>query len=425
MAGSGPLSRTALDSYSYLYDADGNRTNVTRVDSAQVGYAYDYMGQLTGAVGYEPDGVTQRGNENFGYAYDAAGNLQVRQNNTLVQTFGVDNANALVNISLSNNLLTMAGTVTASNAFTVNDQPASIYHDLTFAVTNGLAINDGTNVFTAVAVSNSVSMTNQLTRYLPASVNLRSDANGNLLWDGLHGFQYDCANQLTQITVTNQYQTRFVYDGLGRRRIRQDYSYSTNTSTYNLINETRYVYDGMNVIQERNSSNVPVVSYTRGVDLSGTQQGAGGIGGLLARTDDSGSAYYHADGNGNITMIIDSSGNMKARYLYDPFGNTLGMWGSLANANTYRYSSKEIDLNSGLYYFGYRYYAPNLQRWLNRDPIQEWGGINLYQFLSNKTIGIVDPFGLWIYPADFVGPIQPGDSYPAHLSIWRWRQITA
>jgi hypothetical protein len=71
-------------------DPTGNRTNVTRVDGAQVGYGYDGMNQLTSALGYEPDGATFRGNENFGYGYDAANNLAARTNNTLQQAFTSD-----------------------------------------------------------------------------------------------------------------------------------------------------------------------------------------------------------------------------------------------------------------------------------------------------------------------------------------------
>jgi RHS repeat-associated protein len=155
-----------------------------------------------------------------------------------------------------------------------------------------------------------------------------------------------------------------------------------------------YVYNGMTVIQERDVNNNPLVTYTRGTDLSGTTQGAGGIGGLLARTDTNGSSFYHTDGNGNVTMLVSGTGTMMAKYLYDSYGNTLGTWGTLAAANTYRYSSKEVDLNSGLYYFGERYYQPNLQRWLNRDPIEEAGGINLYGFVGNDSINWFDPLGL-------------------------------
>jgi RHS repeat-associated protein len=163
-------------------------------------------------------------------------------------------------------------------------------------------------------------------------------------------------------------------------------------------NQTCYIYDGMRVLQERNVLNNPTVTYTLGLDLSGTMGGAGGIGGLLARTDKNGSAYYHTDGNGNVTMLVDGSGKMVAKYLYDSFGNTLGMWGTLATANTYRYSSKEQDPRTGQYYYGFRYYDSNLQRWLNQDPIGERGGVNLYQFVGNNPVNQIDPLGLQVPP---------------------------
>ena len=206
--------------------------------------------------------------------------------------------------------------------------------------------------------------------------------------------QSEVTNQnLIRVTVTNAVKVEYAYDGFGRRRIRQEYRWSaggwTNTS------ETRYVYDGMAVLQERDGNNHPLVTYTRGLDLSGTSQGAGGIGGLLARSDTNGHAFYHADGNGNITMLINAEGTKLAQYLYDSFGNPLGMWGTLAAANTYRFSSKEIDRSTGLYYFGYRYYEPNFQRWLNPDPIGERGGINLYGYVGNDPISRIDPLGLY------------------------------
>jgi RHS repeat-associated protein len=150
----------------------------------------------------------------------------------------------------------------------------------------------------------------------------------------------------------------------------------------------------MLTLQERNAANTVLVMYTRGLDLGGTRQGAGGIGGLLAHTDGSGSTYYHADAAGNITAMADASGNVVARYLYDPFGNLLGKWGALADTNRYRFSSKEVHPNSGLYYYGYRFYEPNLQRWMNRDPIGEAGGINLYRAVLNAPGNVFDSDGL-------------------------------
>src|SRR6185436_20742834 len=124
--------------------------------------------------------------------------------------------------------------------------------------------------------------------------------------------------------------------------------------------------------------------HTRGTDLSGTLERAGGIGGLMARSHGysggnwSTHNFYHADGNGNITYLVNSSQGLAASYRYDPFGNTISSSGTLASANVYRFSSKEIHVNSGMYYYGFRFYDPNLQRWMNQDPIEEEGGINLY-----------------------------------------------
>src|SRR4051812_14496392 len=71
--------------------------------------------------------------------------------------------------------------------------------------------------------------------------------------------------------------------------------------------QTRYIYDGMLVVQERSSGNTPTVTYTRGTDVSGTIQGAGGIAGLLGRSSGYSAGswttrnHYHTDGNGNIS----------------------------------------------------------------------------------------------------------------------------
>jgi len=178
--------------------------------------------------------------------------------------------------------------------------------------------------------------------------------------------------------------------------------------------DTRYIYDGMLVVQERNGSNVPTVSYTRGLDLSATLDGAGGIGGLLARSHGysagnwSTHAFYHADGNGNITCLLTNQ-TVVGSYRYDPYGRPTYTSGSLASANLYRFSSKPIHVNSGLYYYGYRFYYPELQRWMNPDLIEEWGGINLYVYVKNCPLSNLDPLGLdaitfWFRVREFFQP---------------------
>jgi RHS repeat-associated protein len=139
-------------------------------------------------------------------------------------------------------------------------------------------------------------------------------------------------------------------------------------------------------------------TYARGLDLSGSVQGAGGIGGLLAlstqlSTNNPQHYFYHADGSGNVLALVDAAGTVQARYGYEPFGRLFWQSGPLTNLNRLRFASKEMHLSSGLYDFGARWYDPFLQRWLTEDPLGEAGGLNLYRFAANDPLNQVDPWG--------------------------------
>ena len=203
--------------------------------------------------------------------------------------------------------------------------------------------------------------------------------------------------------VIQPWRIDFVYDGLRRMRRALTYTWNSGSSSWTSVGETRYLYDGMLIVQERSSGNTPQVHYTRGLDLSGTIHGAGGIGGLLMRSHGysagSWSSHngYHSDANGNVTALVNSSGSLQANYKYDPYGGTLSSSGTLATANVMRFSSKPSIFSStggwGMYYYGYRFYDPATQRWLNRDPIAEEGGLNVYTFAANSSLNKVDPVG--------------------------------
>jgi RHS repeat-associated protein len=109
-------------------------------------------------------------------------------------------------------------------------------------------------------------------------------------------------------------------------------------------------------------------------------QGAGGVGGLLAVKDQiaTGKPTYYPtfDGNGNVSEYLDSGGNVKAHFKYDPFGKlTLQAYdtanGFDAATFAHKFSTKYLDSETGLYYYGFRYYDPNTGRWTSRDPIGE------------------------------------------------------
>lgn len=108
---------------------------------------------------------------------------------------------------------------------------------------------------------------------------------------------------------------------------------------------------------------------------------------------DSVPSYMHFyDNNGNITRYCDASGNVVASYTYDAFGNTIAS-GPLADFFQHRFSTKYFDPEIGLYYYGYRFYSPELMRWLNRDPIEEQGGVNLYAMCRNHPTIAFDTDG--------------------------------
>jgi RHS repeat-associated protein len=366
---------SVLDEADYGYNLGNQRTTFTNAAAIIVNFAYDKIGQLKVA-----DSTVNT--EDRGYLYDAAWNLNRRTNG-----------------------------------------PSAL-----FSV-------DGKNQLTSVG-----------------AVNYTYDDNGNLtsqadIHTGTIYYTYDDENQLTSATTgtgANPPYTSFVYDGLGRLREQLSYVWYGGSgggggssarmggamtqssggggsgSGYQLNGGKLYIYDGHRVIQERDTNNTPTVSYTRGNDFSGSLEGAGGIGGLLARSEGyyagnfSSHAFYHADGNGNITYLEDGSQALAASYRYDAFGNLLNSNGPLAGDNTYRFSSKEWIPSVNGYYYLYRFYRPDLQRWLNRDPIQEWGGINLYGFAVNNPMFWVDLFGFG--PIDGFPGILGGPSTPSWQS---------
>jgi len=184
----------------------------------------------------------------------------------------------------------------------------------------------------------------------------------------------------------------YTYDGLGRRVEKLTY---TNDS---LSGSVHFVYDGWRVMEELDENYATQKSYTLGLDLSGSLEGAGGIGGLLAIAKPLGTAYtaanYFYDGNGNVIDLAADDGTSLAHYAYAPFGERLAATGTWAEANAYQFSSKPRETINGFYYYGLRYYNPGTGRWLSRDPIEEQGGLNLYGMAGNNAVNQIDFLGL-------------------------------
>ena len=219
------------------------------------------------------------------------------------------------------------------------------------------------------------------------------DADGNLTAFGQWAYAYDAANRLVSVSsngvslVTNFYDTQ-------SRRVRKVTPEASHT----------FIYDGWNLVEERiaytNGMTSTIRSYW-GKDVSGTFQGAGGIGGLLYLTIDGATYVPLYDSNGNVAHYLDANGGIAATYTYDAFGKAIVRSGPLADFFRHRFSTKYLDGETGLYYYGYRFYSPTLMRWLNRDPIEERGGLNLYGFCKNNAMCAVDPHGQNRYMTTF------------------------
>ena len=241
------------------------------------------------------------------------------------------------------------------------------------------------------------------------------DADGNMLTDGRFRYTWNGENRLIRAqelcapTNRSPYTLTYAYDHRGRmvsKRITE------NDGNDTLVKSVSYLWDGWNIIREIQwpvpSGQWPVVTdNVWGLDLDGTLQGAGGVGGLLAvlRSDcaatNSAFCILHSalylptyDANGNVSEYIDESGELVAHYDYSPFGETLIESGDLASTFTHRFSTKPWCPVTGLYEYQMRKYRPEMGRWMSRDPMGVDKGVNELSFLGNNSIGLSDYLGL-------------------------------
>ncbi len=236
------------------------------------------------------------------------------------------------------------------------------------------------------------------------------DLDGNITRDDQWSYTWDAENRLVAmetrtdlipgvVAAADARRLEFKYDYMGRRVEKLVRLWNSSATAYSTTanTTTRFIYDGWNLIAEYSVSGTTLTlgrSYTWGVDLSVTLRGGGGVGGLLMSKEASALSFYAYDGNGNVTAVIDRvSGGILAEYEYNAFGESLRASGAQANANPFRFSTKYADNESGLLYYGFRFYDARNGRFIGRDPIQESGGTNLYGFCLNNAINGYDYLG--------------------------------
>ena len=404
---------STLSQFDNQYNPAGQRPSVTNPDGSYWVYGYDSMGQVTSGRKYWSDGAPVAGQQ-FDYAFDDIGNRQTTARDLRQASYSVNSLNqytsrtvpgfvnvlgtatntATVSLWSQDNLALYTPTTRQGDYFRgemlVNNNTGAVW----LTITNVAALSNYTGADIVTNIAGSLLLTQNPETFI-------YDADGNLIRDGLWDYAWDAENRLVKqeslsgAPTASKLKLEFQYDSQGRRI--QKLVSTNNGSIYVAQYTNRFVYDDWNLLAELDPSHSALRTYVWGLDLSGTLQDAGGVGGLLAITDASQGSHFCAyDGNGNVSALVKADGSgLTAQYAYGPFGELLRATGPMAKANPLRFSTKYQDDETDLIYYGYRYYDPSTGRWLNRDPIGERGGLNLYANCRNDVINCVDWLGLW------------------------------
>jgi len=404
---SAPSASSAVGS-SYVYNNANQRVRSTLADGSYWLYEYDSLGQVRSGRKYWANQTPVAGQQ-FEYGFDDIGNR------TFTKAGGDENGVNLRYAGYTPNRLNqytsrdvpgavdVMGLSFATNTVTVNSQAAyrkGEYFRKEVSLSNG-----STPVWQAITVAATGQSAVTGNAFVPKTQEIfYHDADGNLTNDGRWTYTWDAENRLVKLTpntaVGPQISLKFEYDWQSRR-IRKQVWPNTNWSG-TPTNDVKFLYEGWNLLTELNATNNAVIrSYVWGSDLSGTIQGAGGVGGLLFIGNGASAIGYSAaafDGNGNVMALVSLSGGTNcATYEYSPFGELLRATGPMAKANPFRFSTKYQDDETDLLYYSFRYYGPSTGRWLSRDPLEEEiGGENLYAFVYNNPVDYLDQLGLCV-----------------------------
>jgi RHS repeat-associated protein len=417
--------QVVLSSFGYAYNAANQRTSITNADLARWVDAYDSLGQLTSGKKYWNDGAPVAGQQ-FEYGFDDIGNRTIAghggdQNggNLRYERYTANNLNQYSQRTVPG-YAEVIGAANSNALVTVNNQSATRkgdYYRTELALQNGSSAlyPAMTNAAVLVNGTNADIVTNAIgALFLPKTPEIFGyDQDGNLTNDGRWSLTWDGENRLLKMESLSGAPSNsirrlnFGYDSMGRR-ISKSVDVWTNGS-YSTVVSNAFVYDGWNCIAELNATNRTLINaYTWGTDLSGTLQGAGGVGGLVTVKNVSLGVYAPAyDGNGNVLTMVDwRSGTVSASYEYGPFGEAIRATGTAASMNPFRFSTKYQDEETDLLYYGCRYYNSTTGRWPSRDPIGERGGVNSYSFVDNDPLSRVDVLGRWGHKVHYLKTIE-------------------
>ncbi|WP_041245337.1 phospholipase A2 [Geotalea uraniireducens] len=438
--------------YIYAYDAAGRATSVTDSRGYTLAYEYDLLGNRT-KMKFQPGTADERittyayddGNRltdiiapagTFTYGYDALGRrTSLGYPNQVTAAYTYDDAGRLTSLSH-----TAGGSTIAAFSYALDNvgnrtskattEAENYLYDVVYRLLN--AASPKPETFTYDAVGNRQTGPGAKdTGYLHNAGNQMTqgrklaygyDNNGNQTNRAVPGAfdkswtqTWDNENRLVKVEKVKGAEKRtvsFSYDPFGRRIVKQMTVVKDGVTK---TSSSSYVYDNDNIALEVYTDETGAVTktfYTHGA----------GIDEHLALEHGGQFYYYHADGLGSIVSITDANRNVVQSYEYDSFGMVKP---STVFANSYTYTGREWDKETGLYFYRARYYDPMEGRFISKDPVGFKGGINIYAYVSNNVVNDTDPSGLYPGPCgndshqwvpdspwgfcDFSGPCQRHD----------------
>ena len=405
-------------------------------------YSYDAVGRVSGVnnitLGYLANSnflstVTRPNNVNTTWSYEANRNLVTAVENNL-------NNSVISNYTYTNDALGRRTEMSRSGSvFSAADTLNYSYNDrseVTGATSNAANTtynyaysfdNIGNRLTANLAGTPWTYTANNLNEYSAFTINQVAetpsyDDDGNMLTRDGWTQTWNGENRLIKAEKGTA-KLEFAYDYMGRRIFKKVYSGLT------LTKHIRFVYDGYKLIEELNALNNNAVLRRYTWSLVGLDTPVS-----VYDANANATYYYNTDANKNITELTDASGAVVAHYEYSPFGKVLVANGTYASINPFRFSSEYHDDESSLVYYNYRYYSPELGRWLSRDPIGEKGGLNLYAMVRNNGINNLDHLGnkkynfccqQWTFvfeahgtPEDCVLAMLKGTAYEDDVKRW-------
>ncbi len=429
-----------MASFDYTYNQANQRVEVRREDHSLWRYEYDRFGQVIFGGKFAPN--AENGNleaipgHGFHYGFDDIGNR--RQSTRLDTPFNSSGPAVGARSDYSVNLLNQNEGRTVPpiadligetdpradllvRAENENGESRPVDIERAGSQFRALAKVDNrqsapTTTFEVEATLDGSSNTRSATVTTPASpVTYTHDPDGNLIQDESWHYVWNGENRLVtmyshqNVAPEKRKRLDFNYDYQGRRIEKVKSAWDRKSERYKQTDRTVYLYDSWNLISEISDKGKDshLKSYLWGMDLSHSFQKAGGVGGLLVvglnegaakndrRKSISGCRFPFYDGNGNVAGLTENeSGELLAHYTYGPFGEQLRTSGPDGASNAFRFSTKYQDEETGLYYYGMRYFNPTTGVWMSNDPIGEYGGKNLYCFVKNNPASLVDILGL-------------------------------